>query len=96
MASKINKILFFFILLTGISFPQLIKNCGNELPSDNSSYEKYLNCKSKSGYDDYFIGDVKSQGKKLLDKNIFDTPFHEIHNANVQVTIFNGEIAYSR
>ncbi|MBI73089.1 MAG: hypothetical protein CMG61_06795 [Candidatus Marinimicrobia bacterium] len=63
-----NKILLLFILSVNFLFPQLIAGCGNELPSDNSSYEKYLNCKSKSGYDDYFIGDVKSQGKKLLDK----------------------------
>jgi len=30
----------------------------------------------------------------LLDKNLFDIPNHEIHNAEVIMTIFNGEIVY--
>ena len=30
----------------------------------------------------------------VLDKNLFDIPNHEIHNAEVIMTIFNGEIVY--
>tara|TARA_Y100001970_G_scaffold137457_2_gene169185 strand:+ start:22753 stop:25188 length:2436 start_codon:yes stop_codon:yes gene_type:complete len=68
MDLKTNKIFLSFILLLGISFPQLLNKCGNELPVDNSSYESYLSCKSKGAYDDYFIGDVISTGNSEVDK----------------------------
>ena len=100
MASKINKILFFFILLTGISFPQLTINCGNELPSDNSSYEKYLNCKSKGGYDDYFIGDVSSRGEKSLDKkrslSDLSNSISVYIESSLDESFYQDEVSYTR
>lgn len=32
----------------------------------------------------------------VLDKNLFDVPVHRIHQVNVDMTIFNGEVVYTR
>ena len=45
------------------------------------------------------IGSIEL-GKKadlvILDKNLFNIPNHEIHNTNINMTIFDGRIAYER
>ena len=63
------KILLIFLFTSNVySFSQLIDSCENELPLDKSSYEYFLNCKSKGAYDGFYIGDVISIGEKNIDK----------------------------
>jgi len=98
MVLEINRIFLSFILLLSISFPQLLNNCGKDLPHDNDSYETYRECNSKLGYDDYFIGDVISTGSPSYDRNAaandLSSSIGNFIESSLEKTFIENEVSY--